>query len=168
MADDQRLYELARVAQQKAIRQRQRKAKASTKACAAYESQERTHTAMAAVSPSQQTGHQAEDQALHYLQSCGLTVLARNLRSKTGEIDLIAVDGNTLVFIEVRQRHSRQYGGAAASVNRQKQARLLRTAQYFLPRLVECYFRGMMPACRFDVVGVEPEGLVWIKDAFSA
>lgn len=167
MTDEQRLYELARVAQQKAIRQRRRKAKASTKA---YDADPYYYDGpgLPAVSPSQQAGHRAEDQAMHYLQGCGLTVLARNLHSKTGEIDLIAVDDNTLVFVEVRQRHSRQYGGAAASVNRQKQARLLRTAQYFLPRLAQRHFRGVMPACRFDVIGVEPEGLVWIKDAFSA
>lgn len=164
MADDQRLYELARLAQQKAIRKRQRRDRRKAKADA---TRELKGPEPPTLSPSQQAGHRAEEQALHYLQSCGLTILARNLRSKTGEIDLVAADGNTLVFVEVRQRHSRQYGGAAASVNRKKQARLLRTAQCFLPRLVGRYFRGVMPACRFDVVTVEPEGLGWIKDAFS-
>lgn len=168
MADDQRLYELARLAQQKAIRKRQRRDRRKAKAGIVDGIQASELELPPVLSPSQLVGYQAEEQALHYLRSCGLTILARNLRSKTGEIDLVAADGDTLVFIEVRQRHSRQYGGAAASVNRKKQGRLLRTAQYFLPRLVGRYFRGVMPVCRFDVVGVEPEGLEWIKDAFSA
>lgn len=164
MADDQRLYELARLAQQKAVRKRRRKALAQSKGGLG----EAIWTDAAPVlSPTQQAGRQGEEQARQYLQNHGLIILARNLRSKTGEIDLVAVDGDTLVFIEVRQRHSRQYGGAAASVNRQKQGRLLRTAQYFLPRLARRYFRGVTPVCRFDVVSVEPQGLGWIKGAFA-
>ena len=94
-------------------------------------------------------------------------IVAQNLQSRTGEIDLVAVHGDILVFVEVRARGSLEYGGAAASVNRQKQRRLIRTAQFFLPRLAARYFRGATPACRFDVVSLEPGGTVWIKDAFT-
>jgi putative endonuclease len=79
----------------------------------------------------------------------------------------VAVHGNVRVFVEVRARGSLDYGGAAASVNRQKQRRLIRTAQFFLPRLAARYFGGAAPACRFDVVSLEPAGTAWIRDAFA-
>src|SRR5690606_20895153 len=119
------------------------------------------------LSPSQAVGRRAEEQACLYLQARGRLVLARNLRSKTGEIDLVANDRGILVFIEVRQRLSRRYGGAAASVNRRKQQRLARTAQYLLPSLARRFFQGRVPACRFDVVSVEPDGLSWLRGAFG-
>src|SRR5690606_16625560 len=101
-----------------------------------------------------------------YLQAQGLIVLGRNLRSKTGEIDLVANDHGILAFIEVRNRGSLQYGGAAASVNRRKQERLAKTANFFLPALTRRFFRGRPPPCRVDVVCVEPAGLDWIRGAF--
>ncbi len=158
MADDQKLYEVARAAQHKAMRGRLRKTRAAMRTQAAPE--------QIVLSPTQKTGYRAEERAMRHLQDHGLVILARNLRGKTGEIDLVAADGGVLVFIEVRQRRSRRYGGAAASVNRGKQARLIKTAHYFLPRLKQRYFRGIAPACRFDVVGMEPNELIWIKDAF--
>lgn len=177
MADEQRLYDLAQAAQKQAVRRRRRKVRENASGVrqtghtgswlpdddAACDETTKRHPAL---SPSQETGRQGEEHARQYLRASGLIILGRNLRGKAGEIDLVALDGEILVFIEVRQRHSRQYGGAAASVNRNKQRRLVRTAQYFLPRLTQCYFRGATPACRFDVVSVEPEGLDWIKDAF--
>lgn len=186
MADEQRLYELAQAAQQEAIRKRRRKLQARAKSgppapiCthaapamhgAAWadngDTRENASHHPPALSPRQRAGHQAEEQARLYLQARGLTILIQNLRSKTGEIDLIAVDQGVLVFIEVRQRHTRQYGGAAASVNRQKQGRLLRTAQYYLPRLVQRYFRGVTPLCRFDVISIETADVTWIRNAFG-
>lgn len=152
-------YQLARTAQQKAIRARRRKQASSSARSATV--------AEPLLSPSQKTGRLAENQACLYLQARGLIMLERNLRSKTGEIDLIANDHGILVFIEVRHRVSRQYGGAAASVNRYKQRRLTRTAQFFLPTLVQRFFHGRLPACRFDVVSVEPQGLNWIRGAFD-
>ena len=119
------------------------------------------------LSPTQKRGRLGEDQARTYLEDRGLVIVAQNLQSRTGEIDLVAVHHGVLVFIEVRARGSLDYGGAAASVNRQKQRRLIRTAQFFLPRLAARYFGGATPACRFDVVSVEPSGTAWIKDAFT-
>ncbi|MBF6616696.1 MAG: YraN family protein [Candidimonas sp.] len=158
MTDEDRLYVLAGRAQQKAIKARQRKA---NRPCPP-----RLPPLPAMLSPTQRTGRDGESRASDHLQQQGLTIIARNLLGKTGEIDLVARDGEVLVFIEVRHRFHPAYGGAAASVNREKQLRLIRTAQLFLPRLVQRYFRGRTPACRFDVIGIEPQGLVWIKDAF--
>lgn len=111
-------------------------------------------------------GDAAEDAALRYLQQQGLRLLVRNYRTPGrggGEIDLIlhAPDGTT-VFAEVRQRSSQSHGGAAASVGRTKQGRIVFAAQHYLMRLPR------LPPCRFDVVIVEPEGVQWLQAAFDA
>lgn len=158
--DDQALpYQLARLAQQKAWRARRRKQSAKPRLGA---------TEPPLLSPTQQAGREAEARACRYLQARGLVVLGCNLRSKTGELDLVANDHGILAFIEVRHRGTLEYGGAAASVNRHKQRRLVKTANFFLPILVRRYFHGRMPACRFDVISVEPAGLDWIRGAFNA
>ncbi|MBU3710565.1 MAG: YraN family protein [Limnohabitans sp.] len=113
-----------------------------------------------------QAGDAAEDLALGYLRDQGLRLHARNYRTPGrggGEIDLIlwAPDG-TLVFVEVRQRRSRNYGGAEASVTYAKRRRIVWAARHFLMRL------GQEPPCRFDVVAVHPEGITWLCAAFDA
>ena len=70
-------------------------------------------------------GHQAEQLALDYLQSHGLRLLERNFRGRFGEIDLIMLDGHTLVFIEVRLRKSKNFGGAEQSITASKQNKLI-------------------------------------------
>ena len=111
------------------------------------------------------SGTQAEQQALAYLTSEGLTKLASNYHSRFGEIDLIMRDKQTLVFVEVRMRGSRNFGGAAASITPVKQQKIIATAQQFLSGLRE------IPPCRFDVVllgsGAKPT-IEWIRNAFSA
>ncbi|MDO8318931.1 YraN family protein [Rhodoferax sp.] len=113
-----------------------------------------------------QLGDRAEDLALAHLQRAGLRLLVRNYRTPGrggGEIDLImrAPDG-TCVFVEVRQRASSSHGGAAASVSWAKQKRIVFAARHFLMRL------GTLPPCRFDVVAVQPDGVVWLPGAFDA
>lgn len=110
-------------------------------------------------------GHTAEDIARRHLESKGLTLVERNFRSRFGEIDLIMRDGDVLVFVEVRLRRHRDFGGAASSVTGHKQAKLIKTANLYLSRLKS------LPACRFDVVALgslEPLNLEWIQHAFSA
>lgn len=97
-----------------------------------------------------------------------MRILATNLRCRAGEIDLVAREGGLLLFIEVRERRNPSFGGAAASVNRAKQARLIRAARHFLPRLVRLHFGGAAPACRFDVVAFDTDQPRWIRDAFGA
>lgn len=114
-----------------------------------------------------QMGDAAEEVALHYLQEQGLRLLVRNYRTPGrggGEIDLImrAADG-TLVFVEVRKRTSLRQGGAAASVGRVKQRRIVLAARYYLMR-----WRAALPACRFDVVVIDPGGVQWLQAAFDA
>jgi putative endonuclease len=159
MSEEQIVHELAQIAQKKAVRQRRRKT-------ARLPAKKSTAPAIK-LSPTQLSGRRAEQQAKCYLETAGLTVIGQNLRSKTGEIDLVCLDRATLVFVEVRHRHSNRHGGAAASVNRVKQQRLIRTAHFFLPGLTRRHFHGAVPACRFDVIAVEPAGIVWLKHAFS-
>ena len=112
-----------------------------------------------------QAGDAAEDRALAHLLGCGLKLVARNYRTPHrggGEIDLVMRDGATLVFVEVRKRASRAYGGAAASVSFTKQRRIVFAARHFLMRVAE------PPPCRFDVVSVEGAQIDWLKAAFDA
>jgi putative endonuclease len=111
-------------------------------------------------------GQAAEAQAMAHLQRQGLRVLARNYRTPTrggGEIDLIMQEPDgTLVFVEVRHRDNRRHGGAAASVGSTKQRRILFAARWYLMRCKQ------PPPCRFDVVAIEGDTLVWLKAAFDA
>ena len=107
-----------------------------------------------------QRGVMAEDLAAQHLQANGLAVLRRNYRCKGGEIDLIARDRATLVFVEVRLRSSEQFGGAGGSIDWRKQARIVRAAGHFL-------LTARPSPCRFDVVLIGPSGLDWIRDAFQ-
>ena len=121
------------------------------------------------LSPTQRTGLKWEEHAADFVQQQGLAILARNLCCKLGEIDLVALDpAGTLIFIEVRQRQNRSHGRAADTVTLAKQQRLIRTAQYLLPRIVRSYLRGRIPVCRFDVIGYDGSNLTWIRAAFSA
>ncbi len=110
-------------------------------------------------------GDAAESLALAHLLRAGLRLVARNYRTPGrggGEIDLILRDGATLVFVEVRRRASRDFGGALASVGHVKRRRIVFAARHFLLRL------GAPPPCRFDVVAVEGEQVRWVKAAFDA
>lgn len=117
----------------------------------------------------QVTGADGEARALAYLQQQGLQLVERNYRvargrsRHAGEVDLILRDRDgTLVFVEVRTRRSREAGGAAASVSPAKQARLVYAAQHYLARLTR------VPPCRFDVVAIDGDELVWLRGAFDA
>lgn len=97
-----------------------------------------------------------------YLKTHGLKLLARNWRCRFGEIDLIMQDTSTLVFIEVRMRSRRDFGGAAASVTPVKQKKLLAAARQYLTTL------NTLPPCRFDVIAMAGEAPPeWIKNAFD-
>jgi putative endonuclease len=109
-------------------------------------------------------GARAEDLCAELLRRAGLRVLARNWRCRHGEIDLVAEDGGTLVFAEVRYRRDQRYGGAAESVTAAKQARLVAAARLYLMRRPDA-------DCRFDVLlldSLEGGGIQWIRNAFLA
>jgi len=99
-------------------------------------------------------GKAGEALAAEHLRQSGYTILARNYRSHSGEIDIIARQGQTLVFAEVKTRKSAAFGSPAAAVTVKKQAQISRVAQDYLAR--ENLFDR--PA-RFDVIAVlAPDG----------
>jgi putative endonuclease len=108
-------------------------------------------------------GRHAEDIAATFLQQQGLALVARNYQCRFGEIDLIARDGDALVFVEVRLRAGNAFGGAAESITASKRDKLLRTARHYLSGLARA------PACRFDAVLIDGEGAApeWLKNAFG-
>ena len=116
-------------------------------------------------------GRAAEDQALGYLTNQGLILRERNYACRTGELDLVMQDGDTLVFIEVRFRSSIHYGLPIESVDNRKCQRLMRTAQHYM----QTYNLTDQQPCRFDIISVQPDmsrgnifSINWIKDALGA
>ncbi len=119
----------------------------------------------AGVQTTKAAGDAAEDAALAHLLRCGLRLVARNYRTPGrggGEIDLVMRDGPALVFVEVRRRGSRDFGGALASIGAAKRRRIVFAARQFLLRW------PAPPPCRFDVVAVEAGHVQWLRGAFDA
>ncbi|HHV93167.1 MAG TPA: YraN family protein [Firmicutes bacterium] len=117
-----------------------------------------------------QRGDLYEEIAAGYLQGLGYEILARQYRTRRGEIDLVARDGDTIVFVEVKGRQAARFGLPQEAVDRRKQRRILHSAQHFL------WSRGLFDwLCRFDVVviystrsgGHQIEHIVGAFDAWS-
>ncbi|KDR29524.1 hypothetical protein BG57_17700 [Caballeronia grimmiae] len=109
-------------------------------------------------------GDAFEARALEYLQRQRMRLVARNVRCRGGEIDLVMLDERgALIFVEVRARKSARFADAAASVGMTKRMRLVRAAQHYLTT-----WRGALPACRFDVVAFDAGRIRWVRDAFRA
>lgn len=107
-------------------------------------------------------GDDKEALARRYLESHGLRHVAHNVRCRHGEIDLVMRDDQVLVFVEVRYRRSERFGGAVASIDRRKQARLIAAAGFYLQR-----HPTDLP-CRFDVVAIGADDRIqWLKNAFD-
>ncbi|MBK9117763.1 MAG: YraN family protein [Betaproteobacteria bacterium] len=110
-------------------------------------------------------GARAEALAADYLGRRGLAILARNFRTRRGEIDVVARDRGTLVFVEVRLRSGSAFGGAAASITPAKRARLLAAADAYLATL------DRVPPCRFDAVlldALDPARIAWVRGVIEA
>jgi putative endonuclease len=95
-----------------------------------------------------------EDLAAAYLRDAGLSVLARNWRCRDGELDIVARDGDLLVFVEVKTRSSTAFGDPAEAVGPQKAARIRRLALQWLAETDDAF----APNLRFDVVSVLRRG----------
>ncbi|WP_095106059.1 YraN family protein [Pseudomonas sp. Irchel 3E20] len=117
----------------------------------------------------QQDGRDAENHALRHLQQQGLRLLAQNWLCKRGELDLVMLDGDTVVFVEVRYRKNTQWGGALGSIDERKRQKLILAAQYFL----QSESRWADHPCRFDVVAIDSTtgsapALNWLQNAFDS
>lgn len=114
-------------------------------------------------------GAGAERAAESFLRQRGLRILARNYRTTRGEIDIIADDGGTLAFVEVRMRSGSTFGGAEESIDRRKRQRIVAAATHFLAS-----GPAAEPPCRFDAVLLTPltrqnpddYAVEWVRDAF--
>ncbi|GMU66539.1 MAG: hypothetical protein AMXMBFR36_28130 [Acidobacteriota bacterium] len=111
-------------------------------------------------------GAAAEEAAERHLTAHGYRIVARNVVTRVGEIDIVALDGETLCFVEVKARASAEFGRAVEAVGRRKQERLIRAASMFLAR------NRSKRACRFDVVALDRrEDGGWevtlVRDAFG-
>ncbi len=105
-------------------------------------------------------GAAAEDQACRTLRERGYLIVARNWRTRRGEVDIIARDGDVLVFVEVKARSGSGFGGAEAAVGPAKRRRLAAAAAAFLAAN-RCEL-----ASRFDVVALEGNRVRIVRDAF--
>ena len=107
-------------------------------------------------------GQLAEQSACDFLSQQGLSLVQRNYLCRVGEIDLVMLDGQTLVFVEVRARSHDRYGDGAMSVIASKQRKLLKACSHYL---VSHGKYDKIP-CRIDVVSLDNQGNIeWIKNA---
>jgi putative endonuclease len=113
-----------------------------------------------------QIGQHAEERAAQFLKAAGLVVLHRNYMCRRGELDIVARDGPTLAVVEVRLRASAHFGGAAASITRSKQRRIVIATRHLLAR----YPSLQRLRVRFDALLVSPDGgpIEWLRGAFDA
>jgi putative endonuclease len=106
-----------------------------------------------------------EDDAVRWLESQGYKVVERNVTNHGGELDLVAREGETLCFVEIKARASESYGPAIAAVDARKQRRISRAAALYIA------VNGLHnSACRFDVLGLDWTGSGWrytlVRNAF--
>jgi putative endonuclease len=107
---------------------------------------------------------QAEALAAQFLVREGLVIVARNWRRRCGELDLVAHDGEVLVFVEVRLRRRDDFGGAAASITATKRARMIAAASLYLAGLPRT------PPCRFDAIvmdALDSTRIEWLRDVIA-
>ena len=113
-----------------------------------------------------ETGRRGEEIAAGFVATLGYRVVIRNFRCRAGEIDLVALDGDTVVFVEVRSRMGARCGTPLESVDGRKQMQVGRVARHFLS------LRGWHErSARFDVIGIrldaEPPAIEHVRAAFD-
>ena len=107
-------------------------------------------------------GNEKEEVAVSYLEQQGCSILARNFYFRGGEVDLIIKDGEYVCFVEVKYRKTIRYGFPEEAVTATKQKKIIQGAKVFL-------YQNKYPAdtpCRFDVISIYQEEILWMKDAF--
>ncbi|MFP3090639.1 YraN family protein [Treponema sp. TIM-1] len=107
-------------------------------------------------------GREGEEKAAAALEKSGMSIIARNVRFKTGEIDLVALDGDKMVFVEVKSWTAYGFEELRFGIDKKKQRRIIETAKFFLAahREYNCM------AVRFDVVFIGPETVTHLISAF--
>ena len=113
-------------------------------------------------------GKQAEETACRFLTANGLKLIEKNYKCRRGEIDLVMLDHNSIVFIEVRYRRNNRFGSGAESVISSKQQKLIMTAMHYL----QTHKKSTETPTRFDVISIQgydgANDIEWIQNAFQA
>jgi putative endonuclease len=107
-------------------------------------------------------GRDGENRAAAFLERAGMRILVRNFRSSFGEVDLVALDRETVVFVEVKNWSVYTFDSLSYGINPKKQRRIIETAKYFLS--VNRKYNGM--AVRFDVVFINSDNITHLVAAF--
>lgn len=107
-------------------------------------------------------GHEYEQKAATYLISQGMKLIMRNFRCRRGEIDLIGIHDNCLIFIEVKYRRDNSRGAAEEAVGVSKQKKICYTSDYFRIR----YKQYQKLQVRYDVIAVTDNDIIWYQNAF--
>ena len=118
--------------------------------------------------PANSSGKQAEAIAANYLSKQGIKIIERNFHCRFGEIDLIGLTDQYLVFIEVRYRKDEHYMTVFETIDKHKCRKLVTTSEYYL----NSHRKYQDMTCRYDVIGITGEisdpAIEWIKNAFQA
>ncbi len=107
------------------------------------------------------SGKNGEEKATNYIKSKKYKILERNYRCLYGEIDIIAIDKNTLVIIEVKYRKSTLFGKGYEAVNSAKQRKIIKTAQHYINE------KNIKKPVRFDVISIDNDIISHIENAFG-
>ncbi|WP_457624456.1 YraN family protein [Persephonella sp.] len=111
---------------------------------------------------SYEKGRLFEDRAVDFLKSSGYEIIGRNFKTRYGEIDIIARDGDTVVFVEVRYRKSSAFGSPEETINLRKIKKIIRAANRYIS------MKGLENTdIRFDVIAMDEDGIRHIKNAFE-
>lgn len=108
-------------------------------------------------------GHKYEDKAADYLEENGFIVLERNFRCRQGEIDLIGLHENCLVFVEVKYRKNVSAGAPEEAVGQAKQSKICMVSDYY--RMTHPQSGGRQ--IRYDVIAICGDRITWYRNAFS-
>ena len=107
-------------------------------------------------------GARAEQLAADFLKKKGVRILAQNYRTRQGEVDLVGFQDGVYLFVEVKYRKTSRSGAGFESVTAAKQRKICGCALHYLWR----HDLGSSVPVRFDVISIDPEGILWIRDAF--
>ena len=107
-----------------------------------------------------QKGAFYEDAAVKFLENNGVIILEKNYRCRLGEIDIIGIDNDALVFFEVKYRTGDMFGSPLEAIDVRKQRKIISVAKYYLA------YKNNDKFIRFDAIGIDREKIDWVKNAF--
>ncbi|MDR0301727.1 MAG: YraN family protein [Treponema sp.] len=109
------------------------------------------------------SGKKGEEQAAAALEAAGMKIIAKNIRSKAGEVDIVALDGETVVFVEVKAWSAYGMEDLQYGIDIKKQRKIIKTANYFMSENRK--YSNM--AIRFDVVFINKNSITHLASAFT-